>query len=217
MVTAIVFISIVAALIAVVTVFLLKGIRVKVYFDLETATLVADAFVFGNLHAVKYKAFECNGYIYGQLNSRELKRLDFSDKKREKSEIVSEKSGDEEKEGFLLKISDKINEFTSIFGDLSGVKLKTLRAYLTVGMDNSLNTSLIVSSIITLLGIIGTATRDKIRIKNADIAVYPNFRYDNTVLTLDIDTGSGLAGILARLVALKIKLSIGKRKKRAEV
>lgn len=216
MVTAIVFSALAAATVACVVVFFIKGIRVKAYFDLETATLIVDAFVFGNVHAFKYKAFECNGYMYGQLNSRELKRLSFSENKSKSKEKPEKKLEDEEKDGFKKKITDKIKVFINMFGAMSGIRLKTLRAYLTVGTGDGMQTAMTVSSIAALMGIIGVATEDKIKIKNADIAVYPNFRYENTVLTVDMDTGAGLAGILVKLTALKIKLSADKRKSRAE-
>lgn len=217
MVTFIVSAAILLIVLTPIIIFLIKGVRVKAYFDLETATFVVDAFVFGNVHAVKYKAFECNGHMYGQLNSRELKKLGNNGNKGGYKDENGGKNDEKQGSDFLLSASDKINALIKIFDSFPKIRLKTLRAYLTIGTGNSMQTSLIASSVATLLNVVSIATYDKIKVKNADIAVYPNFRHENTVFTLDLDTGAGLTGIMIKLAATKIRLRSAARKRRAEV
>ncbi len=190
--------------------FLLCGVRMKAYFDLETGTFVADIFFFRNYHAIKYKAFECNGDFYSQVNSRELKKIKINDKKEHEMNVgttINNKkiSDGNEKIGYFRKISEKMTVFSEWIDSSHKLKFKTIRAYLTVGTGNSMATSITVSSIAAVMGAAQLMIGDKIKAKTSDICVYPNFRYENTVLTLDIDTGTGLMGILLSILSLIVK------------
>lgn len=212
MITGIVLSVIFVAVTAVITAFLILGIRLKLYFDLETGTFVADVFAFGNVHAIKYKAFECNGDFYGQLNSRDLKKISLNKSEHSHNQTSSENEdcdGENKadiKNAYFGSAVGKINALTHWLSTLKKLKLKTLRAYLTIGTGNSMATSLVVSAIATLSGALAIATADKISAKNADIAVYPNFRNENTVFTLDVETGAGLARLLIAVTSLAVKM-----------
>lgn len=209
MIIAIVSVIIISVLTSAIIAFLLCGVRLKAYFDLETGTFVADIFFFRNYHAIKYKAFECNGNFYSQVNSRELKKININDKKEHDLNAESttdDKNTDKDKKiGYFQRISEKMTVLSEWIDSSHKLKFKTIRAYLTVGTGNSMATSITVSAIAAVMGAAQLMIGDKIKAKTSDICVYPNFRYENTVLTLDIDTGAGLTGILLSILSLIVK------------
>ncbi len=205
MITAIIVILCVLA--ATALTILMAGVRVKAYFDLERGTFIADAFILGNVHAVKYKAFECNGKIYYQINSKELCQLKAEDKKADFKKNERETN---EREEFLKSSAEKLRSLAEVFGTLDKIKLKSLRMCLTIGTGNSMSTSIVVAALVSAMSALQAATGEKGRIKNKEIAVYPNFRYENTVLTLEVDTGVYLAGMLVQLLKLRLKAAKSK-------
>lgn len=203
-------IAITAFLITVLALFFVKGIRVKAYFDLQTGTFVSDVFVFGNVHALKYKAFECNGNFYSQINSRELKKITLktNDNKQEQENSKNNKDIAEYSEQMLMKFKT----LTDVISEFGILKLKTLRAYLTIGTGNSMSTSLIASSLAALLGALQLAVGEKIKVKNADISVYPNFRYENTVFTFEADTGASVWRLIYLLIYIGVMARTARKK-----
>lgn len=220
MILSVIALSVLIVLIIVFAVFMLRGIRLKAYFDLNTGTLVADLFVFGNVHAVKYKLFECEGEFYHQINSKELKKVKLKNKSADngnkiKSDVetnIRQKDSDKAKANFAEKTTQIIGLLGSWISDVPSLYFKDIKAYLTIGTGNSMSTSLAATSCATLLGILALACEEKIKCKRSDIAVYPNFRFRNTVLTLDISTGAGLAKLLFAVLSLRLGL-INKLKK----
>lgn len=191
--------------------FFVVGIRVQGYFDLQTGTFVVDAFVFGNIHVFRYKAFECSGNFYVQINSRELKKVAL---KRKKSGIGGEK--EDQGDGSGINVTQKISAFTDAVARLPEIRLNRLRAYLTIGTGDSMETSLVAAGIAAALGAVNVAMRDKIKVKQGDIAVFPNFRHENTVLTFDVDAGKGTLGLIFAVLrlAMKVKRSRAEAKRK---
>lgn len=187
-------ISILTALAVFATVLIIVGVRVQGYFDLQTGTFVVDAFALKRVHVFRYKLFECSGSFYSQINARELKKASFSQ--------TEGKSGDDygrDNENGIKRTAQKISAFASAIGEMQGVGLKRLRAYLTVGTGDSMTTSVVAATIAGALGVLCVAMRNKLKVKDGDIGVFPNFRHENTVLTFDIDAGHDTAGILLAL------------------
>lgn len=207
MVTAFV-LTIVALFVLTVAAFFIAGIRIKAYFDLNTGTFITDLYVFGNLHAVKYKFFECNGGFYGQLNGRDLKKIRI---KAETDGVDTETNGSERERGVSI-VAAKMKEVSETLEALPRLRFRNVRAYLTIGTGNSMSTSLAAATIADILGALGLITRGKIKAKSADIAVYPNFRYENTVFTLDLKTGAGLFRLSVSLASFMIKKANARRR-----
>lgn len=193
-------IAIITALIVSAVAFLIVGIRVQGYFDLQTGTFVVDAFAFGHIHVFRYKAFECSGSFYSQINTRELKKVSLRQKKG------SEYYADEKSENGVRHFAKKISVIAVALDLCPRITIKKLRAYLTVGAGDCMETSLAAASIAATLGALGAAMRDKIKVKQGDVAVFPNFRYENTVLTFDIDAGYGTLSLLSALLNVAIRM-----------
>ncbi len=205
-----VMIAILTALTVLVASFLIVGIRVQGYFDLQTGTFVSDAFVFGNIHVFRYKAFECSGSFYSQINSRELKKI----RQQETSGNHSgESAGDGRGAGYLAQ---KIAAFARAAVNCPGVRLKRLRAYLTIGTGDSMETSVIAASVAAVLGAVSVAMRDKLKVREGDVAVFPNFRHENTVLTFDVDAGYGTMSVIFAVARVVIKAKRSQTKARRE-
>lgn len=203
------FIALLTALSAFVATVIICGVRVKIYFDLEQGTLIADVFLLRKVHAVKYKIFECNGNFYSQVNGRELKKVIMN---KGQASVEERQNGSEsEKLPFMIKLKTIADTATAILNKKYPLKFRLLRAYLTIGTGDSMSTSIVVSGIIALLGTIFAAAGESVKAKTFDVGVYPNFRWQNTVLSAEADTGAGLAGIIASI--LKFKADI-KRERR---
>lgn len=214
-----VIIALSTVLIAFIVAFLICGVRAMVYFDLESATFVCDIFILRRLHAVKYKIFECNGRLYSQFNARDLKEVGAKDKSSKRVDVDEEDNKEKlAKEGFLSSFADKINAFSDLAENLPTVKLKLLRTYLTVGTGDSMSTSVAVSALSALMGVAVVSLGGKIKAKTANIGVYPNFRWQNTVLSVNVDTGAGLYSVLIALLKIlkTVKETKGQSAKRAK-
>lgn len=214
MILSVIALTVLFVLVIVFAVFMLRGVRLKAYFDLNNGTFIADAFVFGNVHALKYKLFECGGEFYHQINSKELKKIEIKEKREYKANSVNAEEetnirqnySDKGKANFAARTTEIIGIFGSWISDAPSLYFKDIKAYLTIGTGNSMSTSLIATSCATLLGVLALACEEKIKCKKSDIAVYPNFRFKNTVLTLDIATGAGLAKLLFAFLSLRLGL-----------
>ena len=202
---------VVAATAAIIAAFLIVGVRVQGYFDLASGIFVVDVFAIANIHMLRYRVFECGGDFYSQTNSKDLKKVKMSANNGESGE----KSGESDKNAEVKTgIADKIATVCDVLAGVGKIKLKKLRAYLTVGTGDSMSTSLVAATIGAALSTLNAATYDRIRVKEGDIAVYPNFRYENTVFTFDIETGAGLAGIIFEsLKARSVLTSLATKRK----
>lgn len=185
------------AVVAIISAFLIVGVRVQGYFDLAAGTFVTDAFVFGKIHLLRYRIFECSGDFYSQVNSRELKKIRI---KSGEKDTKGAKTTDNGKLKIDMRVAEKIGAVVNAVCDLKGIRLKKLRAYLTVGTCDSMSTSIAAAALASALAVLNAATYDKIKVKESDVAVYPNFRYENTVFTFDVETGMGTAGLALRFL-----------------
>lgn len=202
---------VVAATAAIIAAFLIVGVRVQGYFDLASGIFVVDVFAIASIHMLRYRVFECGGDFYSQTNSKDLKKVKMSANNGESGE----KSGESDKNAEVKTgIADRIATVCDVLAGVGRIKLKKLRAYLTVGTGDSMSTSLVAATIGAALSTLNAATYDRIRVKEGDIAVYPNFRYENTVFTFDIETGAGLAGIIFEsLKARSVLTSLATKRK----
>lgn len=204
------FIALLTALLTFVVAFAICGVRVKIYFDLEQGTLIADVYVLRKVHALKYKIFECNGFFYSQVNGRELKKVVIN--KGQATGAKKQKDTESEKLPLMMKLKTFAEMATAILNKKYPLKFRLLRAYLTIGTGDSMSTSIAVSGITALLGTIYAAAGESIKAKTLDVGVYPNFRWQNTVLSAEADTGAGLVTIA--MSALKFKRDLDREKRR---
>lgn len=74
---------------------------------------------------------------------------------------------------------------------------------MTVGAGNSGVTALVCSSADVILYMLHVASRNKIKAKNFDCSVYPNFQYSNTVLSGNISIGLSFYKLIFWWIGIK--------------